>query len=890
MLVRNLTVGCFALAFQNVAIEAYTNPVEGSVSVSNDIWNLNRELRVGDSTASNLLEIVGGSYVGSTTGFIGFDHNAFDNRVLVNDSVWENEYSLYIGLIGGRNGLEITNGGVVSAESAYVGYNASATNNAVYVSDGSTWDLSSKLDVGAYSSSNRVEVYDSSVSARTGMIGRNSSSYENVVAVDNSTLLFSDDLTLGGQGSRNLLLVNEGGRVQADGILSVGMDAEASKNLVLVSGSNSVVQSKVIFAGKGGSQNTLTAEGGGWIDAGNTFVGYDPSAANTLLRISGESSRLTTSELEVGTEGQRNQLHVEMGATASVLGAATIGRGSNAVSNVVLVDGADSHLAVGGALCVGADGRYNRLVVRRGGSLETQSAILGSGSYALNNRIEISSGSTWTNRKALQVSNGSTLLIGSEASVFTGSYTQDGSSTLVYGFDPDAGAAGVGLLQITDDAVFEAGAKIDVRAPLSQLTIDQTYTLLRARQIISGTLTNDISLLVPPQLLVDVGLSVTNGNTSLNYVRRSIVDATGMQGSVLEPLLNNIDEIAERNPQAEMMLQAMNYNGGSASAIADTLDQLYRRRVEIVSVVEQARVSSIGQIHAHVRTVQRAKQAQPLGAAGPHKAGQGWSPWAKGYGSKGRAQQKDQFSAYDARTYGGVFGVDRSFGAILGGIAAGYSNSTVDQDDGDNSEVNTYYGSLYASAGVRRWYVDMSLSYGRSSIDTYSGTGLGTTAGFNANDVAGYIGVGRQARHMRWSVTPQAAVIAGYYAQDSYSESSVLAVPTAVDAYDRWSVQSSLGLAIAYEQPFKHLVVKPELRVAWLHEFNTDEQDVNYQLIGGTAGNTFSVRSPDEDVVELGASLELLFADRLKLSMDLESQLSEFYEGYTVSGRIAFEF
>jgi hypothetical protein len=43
-------------------------------------------------------------------------------------------------------------------------------------------------------------------------------------------------------------------------------------------------------------------------------------------------------------------------------------------------------------------------------------------------------------------------------------------------------------------------------------------------------------------------------------------------------------------------------------------------------------------------------------------------------------------------------------------------------------------------------------------------------------------------------------------------------------------------------------------------------------------------------VLEAGVGLELVMDDRLKLTFDLDAQLSEHYSGLAASGRLGFEF
>lgn len=890
---KNPGMGCLLLFLGVAECLAASNPVRGFQVVSNESWAVVGELSVGQQSASNVLHIVSGSSVSSSTGYIGFFHNAHANQVLVDDSVWNNSATLYVGLIGRENLIQITNSGQVYASSAYVGSSPSSHSNRVEVSDGGLLQMDQTLAFGSYSTGNQLIVNQGSIVANMATIGRNQGSAENFVLVNGGSFETHSDLIMGGAGTGNRFEVIDGGAVDVKGGLIVGQDEGGSLNYFTVAGSNSSVSGESIIIGAAGSTNFFNAGDAASVFALNRFtVGELEGSTHNQARFNGEGTTLSAYDLVVGEEGRYNRMYIENGADGKVSGDAFVGFGSNSVGNLLFVD--DSNLSVDGDLHVGLDGTYNRMLLRRGGVLETENAFIGSGSGARYNRIQVSSGSSWTNRNHLALSNRSSLIIGSGARVKTGSYSQDGSSTLIYGFDADAGSEGVGLLSVANEAVFEEGALIDFQAPLSQLDIGDAYTLMTAQQIIGGALTNDVSQILPNQLLLDVGVVEEEDQASLQYTRKSLVEVTGLAGTDLEELLHSIDSVASSNHQAEALLQAINRSGCSAEEVADKLGQLYARRVEVVSVVEQARVTAIGQISAHVRTVQENQQRYakpaPLGPSGPHKAGQGWAPWFKGYGAKGKASRQETFSGYDARTYGGVFGIDRSVGAILGGVAFGYSDSAIDQYDGGESDIATYYGYLYGSAGVRRWYTDFSLGYGRSSVKAVSGAGFGSSSDFNADDYTAYVAIGRQARMQKWLITPQFGLTGSYYIQESFADSGGSVAGTVADEYDRWSLRYSLGAALAYERALGSWILKPEVRAYWLHEFNADPDEIGYRLIGGGGGGTYSLRAPEEDVIELGVGFEFMYADRLKFTFDLDAELGEFYEGFTASGRMGYEF
>ena len=129
------------------------------------------------------------------------------------------------------------------------------------------------------------------------------------------------------------------------------------------------------------------------------------------------------------------------------------------------------------------------------------------------------------------------------------------------------------------------------------------------------------------------------------------------------------------------------------------------------------------------------------------------------------------------------------------------------------------------------------------------------------------------------------------YQQNSYTEKMSTGVVREVEAFDRSSVVSSLGAAVAMEQEFDNLILRPEARFRWLHEFNDDEEKLDSTLSEGLGGQYFSLMpAADEDILEVGAGLSCGFDTAWSLALDLDWRFGEDYDAYSVSGRAIYEF
>ena len=140
------------------------------------------------------------------------------------------------------------------------------------------------------------------------------------------------------------------------------------------------------------------------------------------------------------------------------------------------------------------------------------------------------------------------------------------------------------------------------------------------------------------------------------------------------------------------------------------------------------------------------------------------------------------------------------------------------------------------------------------------------------------------------SVTPKASMLWSYYYQEGYTEDTTMGVAREVDSYDRNSFLASIGAAVAFQQEYDTLILKPEARLYLLHELNADTDTVNYQLVNGSGKYQFWMPAPEETVVETGLGLSGKFNDELELVLDVDWRFGQDYSAYAVSGRVAFEF
>jgi outer membrane autotransporter protein len=266
--------------------------------------------------------------------------------------------------------------------------------------------------------------------------------------------------------------------------------------------------------------------------------------------------------------------------------------------------------------------------------------------------------------------------------------------------------------------------------------------------------------------------------------------------------------------------------------------------------------------------------------------------WITGYNSWVDNSSDNGFDGYDGNIGGFLIGIDLSVAeGILVGIAGGAGSADLDKDSNSAStDTDTTYGSVYLSAGTRNWFAEAGLIYGDSSVDLDLGSAFNTEADYDAQNTAIYVGGGKEIIGDYLIITPHASLLANYYDQDSYTEESSNAVGREVESFDELYVQSELGCSVAFYTTLGKLLLKPEFRASWLHEFNADDEDLSYTLIGGTNPYVMTLQAPEEDILRLGAGISAKIGEYLELRTDLDTRTGSNYSDLTLSGSLRYQF
>ncbi|RKX37843.1 MAG: hypothetical protein DRP64_16655 [Verrucomicrobia bacterium] len=652
-------------------------------------------------------------------------------------------------------------------------------------------------------------------------------------------------------GTNASFLWNSGGTVEYQGAADIF-------SRWIISGDDDYTEEGTLFL-NGGQQMIINGSSAYWAAADHNLHVGDLSSDNTLVISNGAWAEVKSMSIGDFTEmGGNDNLVLISGAGTSVISL--------------------NHTAIGGTLLDGIwheGGNGNVLRVEDGAS------FLSPGT--LHNR-------NTTGTSGLEIASGA--IVGVE-----GYYQGAGAYLTIF---TDSTGTNAGLLS-ANTAEFEAGARVGVDA-VAKLQLDQTYTntIVEANTMIIGGSTNgtsaDLAMLdASGGSLVNYNLILEGGtNIVATYSRNYISDSAGFDpDSIIADIADEIDFLASQgNTAASNQVNIL--NGMTGSQQSQQMEQLYVYGLPTF-MHNQGFFGGIDQVRARGRSGTLPAR-KPKGAAGPHAEDQGLQGWVKAYGGFGTRAEDGSGSGfsdgYDAQAYGTVLGVDRAFGSWLLGIAGGYAGSNLEGDNGDESDATTGYGILYANYGTEDWFGDLVLSHGLTAMDNRSGTDFDVTSVVDASQTAFYIGGGKEAVDEKTGALVRAllGLQVSHFGQDAYTEESFNAVAKDVDAYDRMSYQSKLGVSLSYPTAKTKFDLESQFRAFWLHEFNGDEEIVDYTLVGSDQPGQFILRSPDQDVGQLGFGFLAKWDSGLQFRLDVDGQFSKSFYSTTFSGALLYEF
>ena len=271
-----------------------------------------------------------------------------------------------------------------------------------------------------------------------------------------------------------------------------------------------------------------------------------------------------------------------------------------------------------------------------------------------------------------------------------------------------------------------------------------------------------------------------------------------------------------------------------------------------------------------------------------------WGVFVTGVGEFTNVGDTRNARGYDLRTGGFTLGVDYKVTPnLVIGLDAGYARTSADLTRDGRVTVDGAKGGLYATYFTGTgFYVDAAANGGYNSYDTrrsaLRGTARGSTHGGEFN---GLVATGYDWKTNGFSIGPVASVQYTNVAIDSFREHGSLA-PLRIGNQNEESLRTALGLKASYDWQVGGVIVRPEARAAWQHEFGDSSYALDSRFANG-AGNTFTVRGPDigDDSLLVGGGVAVLWNERTSTYVYYDGEVARTnYSSHNVSAGVRISF
>jgi outer membrane autotransporter protein len=273
--------------------------------------------------------------------------------------------------------------------------------------------------------------------------------------------------------------------------------------------------------------------------------------------------------------------------------------------------------------------------------------------------------------------------------------------------------------------------------------------------------------------------------------------------------------------------------------------------------------------------------------------------WADAYGAFGERDENGGYAGYDVDGWGVTAGFDATVSSQwLLGLSVGYGESdlTFDAYEGESEQSFTYV-SAYTSWTGERAYVDGTLLYGTGEQDDERpveivGLPRFATSEHDITSTAFSLeGVYDLSSGGVWAWGPFAALRGVRIDEDDFVEAGAGDVSLLVDGEEADALMGDLGIGVWRATSGQAGQLVPALRVAWVHDFDVDDTDVNAAFIGAPdIGFTMPGQAAEEDGLRLSLGLGYDSERRVSTLLRYVGEFRGDVEWHGIQGLLRWEF
>lgn len=270
-----------------------------------------------------------------------------------------------------------------------------------------------------------------------------------------------------------------------------------------------------------------------------------------------------------------------------------------------------------------------------------------------------------------------------------------------------------------------------------------------------------------------------------------------------------------------------------------------------------------------------------------------WGFFATGLGEFTDVSTADGARGFNFRTGGVTLGADYRIGNNFAvGLTGGYAHTGVDLSENGSINVDGGSGGFYATVFGDGFYLDTSVTGGASDYETHRTALLGTANGSTDSGTINVLAAsGYDWTNGALTIGPIASFQYTYVGLNGFTETGSLA-PLRFGDQSVSSIRSALGIKASYDWKIGGVLIKPELRASWQHEYGDSTYSIVASFANG-AGTNFSVNGPNigRDSLLIGAGVAILWNDRISTYIYYDGELARTnYDSQSVSAGLRITF
>jgi uncharacterized protein YhjY with autotransporter beta-barrel domain len=270
-----------------------------------------------------------------------------------------------------------------------------------------------------------------------------------------------------------------------------------------------------------------------------------------------------------------------------------------------------------------------------------------------------------------------------------------------------------------------------------------------------------------------------------------------------------------------------------------------------------------------------------------------WAVFVSGNGQYVDLPGTSAAPGYHFHNSGATVGVDKLIRTNLAfGFTADYAGTLASLPNDGEVKVDGGRGGIYGTWFTGEDYVQGSFGGGynhyRTSRVSVGGTASGSTGGY---EIDAMLGGGHDFRQGDLLFGPALNAQYTHVQVNGFTESGSLA-PLQLEDNRSDSFLTRLGAHIGYDWKLPEVTLRPDLQVAWQHEYLDQDRAISSRMANGV-GNIFTVNSPEigRDSVAVDAALYMQWTHTFSTFLVYHGDLArQDYVEHSISGGVGISF